>query len=141
VRATSAGEIWEIRRNVLDRNQCVRRAAGAVQKMYRERALDVVLANGRSSKTCPKDEYQKCVNFLRPKSHVRERQSEPTDVPQGDWADAMYLVRLGHVKVQISRYGTTPRSFIAGRIGHRRQIGLLAIEPGDMGEARIASTR
>jgi len=51
VRATSAGEIWEIRRNVLDRIMRSPRSGAVPEDVARARAR-CVLRNGRSSKNC-----------------------------------------------------------------------------------------
>lgn len=132
VRATSEGEIWEIRRNVLDRIMRSPRQRARFEKMYRDRALDVALRNGEIFEGLPEAEYKKCVDFLRPNlSFVRVNPNQLM-FKQGDWADALYLVRLGHVKVSISRFGGEPAIIHRGPGSVVGEIGLLAIEPDDL---------
>jgi Fe-S-cluster-containing hydrogenase component 2/CRP-like cAMP-binding protein len=141
VRAAGNGEIWEVRRNVLDRIMRSPRQRTRFEKMYRERALDVVLRNGELFEGLPEEEYKKCVDFLRPNlSFVRVNPGQQM-FRQGDWADAMYLVRLGHVNIAISRFGSEATYIQRGPGAVIGEIGLLAIEPEDMPKGADAIDR
>src|SRR5262249_44902482 len=54
---------------------------------------------------------------------------------QGDWADAVYMVRLGHVKVSIGRFGTETAIIHRGPGSVVGEISLLAIAPEDMNKS------
>ena len=132
VRAASSGEIWEVRRNVLDRIMRSPNQRARFEKMYRDRALDVVLRNGELFEGLPADEYKKVVNFLRPNLKFVRVNPGQLMFRQGDWADAMYIVRLGHVCLSINRYGSdaTVIHLMPGAV--IGEIGLLAIAPEDV---------
>ena len=58
---------------------------------------------------------------------------------QGDWADNVYLVRLGHVRIAIGRAGREPdASCSAAPAPLIGEIGLLAISPEDAGKSAEA---
>ena len=132
LKAASEGEVWQIRRNVLDRIIRSPKQQIRLQKTFRSHALDVALRSGEIFKNLPEAEFKKCADFLRPKiSFVRVNPNQ-TMFRQGDWADSMYLVRLGHVKVAINRYGTDAAIIHRGPGSVIGEIGLLAIEPSDL---------
>ena len=135
VNVTGDGEVWEIRRNVLDRIMRSPRQRARFEKIYRERALDVVLRNGEVFEGLPEEEFKKCVDFLRPKIAFVRVNPGQLMFRQGDWADALYLVRLGHVKVAINRFGSDAAIIHRGPGAVVGEIGLLAIAPEDMGKS------
>ena len=136
LKAASEGEVWQIRRNVLDRIIRSPKQQIRLQKTFRSHALDVALRSGEIFKNLPEAEFKKCADFLRPKiSFVRVNPNQ-TMFRQGDWADSMYLVRLGHVKVAINRYGTDAAIIHRGPGSVIGEIGLLAIEPSDLKKGR-----
>ena len=60
-----------------------------------------MLRNAEVFQGIPADEYDQCVKFLRPRlAFVRANPGQPI-FKQGDWADAFYMVRLGHIRVGI----------------------------------------
>ena len=69
------------------------------------RQRGTVLRGGDLFRGLPGQEYNQCVEFLRPQlSFVRVNPGQ-TIFKQGDRADFLYLVRLGHVRVSIARPG------------------------------------
>jgi Fe-S-cluster-containing hydrogenase component 2/CRP-like cAMP-binding protein len=75
------------------------------------------------------------VDFLRPNlSFVRVNPNQLM-FRQGDWADALYMVRLGHVRVSIGRFGTETAIIHQGPGSIVGEIGLMAIAPEDMSKS------
>ena len=95
VSALQDSEIWEIRRNVLDRLMRSPAQRERFDAIYRASSLDVVLRESQLFQKLPADEFQRCADFLRPRlSFVRVSPGQ-TIFEQGDWADHFYFVRLG----------------------------------------------
>jgi Fe-S-cluster-containing hydrogenase component 2 len=131
VTAIQDSEIWEIRRNVLDRLMRSPSQRDRFEQIYRERALDVVLRNSDVFKGVPPQEYQGCIDFLRPKLTFLRVEPGQTLFSQGDWADNLYLVRLGHVCVSFNRDIGEAGMRYRGPGTVLGEIGLLAISPED----------
>jgi Fe-S-cluster-containing hydrogenase component 2/CRP-like cAMP-binding protein len=134
VLALDDGEVWEIRRNVLDRLMRSPSQRQRFESLYRDRALNEVLRAGELFRGLPEDEYQRCVEFLRPRlSFVRVSPGQ-TIFRQGDWADFLYIVRLGHVHVTVVRPNRTDMTLDVGPGVTLGEIGLLALSPDDIGK-------
>lgn len=132
IRAISDAEVWEIRRNVLDRLMRVPRLREQFESEYRARALDLVLQSAQLFENIEPGEYRKIVDFLRPRlSFVRVNPGQ-TLFRQGDRSDAMYLIRLGNVRVSVGRFGNEVRVFTRGPGAILGEIGLLALSPQDI---------
>src|SRR5262249_44764575 len=103
--ALDDAEVWEGRRNVLDRLMRLPTQRQRFEADYRARALDLVLQGSELFEGLPADEFKKIVDYLRPRlSFVRVSPGQ-TLFRQGDRANALYLVRLGHVRVGVRRFG------------------------------------
>jgi Fe-S-cluster-containing hydrogenase component 2/CRP-like cAMP-binding protein len=139
--ALDEGEVWEIRRNVLDRLMRSPSHRERFESLYRHRALNEVLRGGDLFRGLPGDEYEACVEFLRPRlSFVRVSPGQ-TIFQQGDCADFMYMVRLGHVRIGIARLGRDETVLYLGPGAVIGEIGLLAISPHDVGKPAEAVDR
>lgn len=131
VTALEDSELWEVRRNVLDRIMRSPTQRGWFEGIYHRRALEVVFRGSELFSDLPADEHKRCVEFLLPRlSFVRVNPGQML-FKQGDWADNLYLVRLGHVRVAIHRGGREISVVHRGPGSIIGEIGLLAIAPED----------
>ncbi len=132
--ALDDGEIWEIRRNVLDRLMRLPSQRGKFERLYRERSLDVVLSSVDLFKGIETAEYGRLIEFLRPRLSFLSVGAGQTVFRQGDPADGLYLLRLGRIRVGLRRFGSESRvvSLPPGSIFG--EIALLAVSPDDAGK-------
>ena len=119
-------EIFEIRRNVLFMLQRNEGSREALDKRYRERSLENQINSIDLFSELSEAERRACVEYL--KDRIKLIRAEPGQAiySEGQQADDVYLLRLGHIKVAQSTVGTdrvltyirpnTPRSFF-GEIG------------------------
>ena len=132
VTALEDAEVWELRRNVLDRLMRIPSHRQRFEADYRGRALDLVLQGAQLFENIGHDEYRKIVDYLRPRlSFVRVSPGQ-TLFRQGDRANALYLVRLGHVRVGVRRFGNETGVLSRGPGAILGEISLLAISPQDL---------
>jgi Fe-S-cluster-containing hydrogenase component 2 len=129
--ALEDGEVWEMRRNVLDRVMRSPSMRDRVESMFRKRALDGILRNSDLFKALPPEEYKQCVEFLRPNLKFVRASPGQTLFLQGEWADNLYLLRLGHLRIAINRFGGEPSIIWLGPGTVVGEIGLLAITRED----------
>jgi Fe-S-cluster-containing hydrogenase component 2 len=131
VAAIEETEVWQLRRNVLDRLMRLPSLKGRFEAKYRERILDLVLRDADLFSDIEDAEYKRIVEYLRPRiSFVRVNPGQAV-FRQGDTANAMYLVRLGHVRIGIQRYGAEAKVLSRGPGTILGEIGLLALAPED----------
>ena len=132
VTALDDAEVWEVRRNVLDRLMRLPTQRQRFEADYRGRALDLVLQGSELFEGIAADEFKNIVDYLRPRlSFVRVSPGQ-TLFRQGDRANAMYLVRLGHVRVGVRRFGNETGVLSRGPGAILGEISLLAISPQDL---------
>jgi Fe-S-cluster-containing hydrogenase component 2 len=125
-------EIWEIRRNVLDRLMRLPSRREKFESAYRERSLDLVLQGTVLFSDIGEKEYGQIVDFLRHRlSFVRVSPGQVL-FEQGDRADALYLIRLGHVRIGVIRYHHEARVLSRGPGSIFGEIGLLALSSNDV---------
>jgi Fe-S-cluster-containing hydrogenase component 2/CRP-like cAMP-binding protein len=139
--AAEESEVWEIRRNLLDRMMRSPSQRAKFDKIYKDRALGGALRQSdlfrdRPGDPFPADEYNQCLNFLKDDkvnrlTFVRVNPGQ-TIFRQGDWADEFYLVRLGHVRVSVMRLGVEGSIVWRGPGSVIGEVGLLALSPADM---------
>lgn len=139
--AVEESEVWEIRRNLLDRMMRSPSQRARFDKIYKDRALGGALRQSdlfrdKPDDPFPADEYQQCLEFLRDDktnrlSFVRVNPGQ-TIFRQGDWAEEFYLVRLGHVRVSVMRLGVEGSVVWRGPGSVIGEVGLLALAPEDM---------
>jgi Fe-S-cluster-containing dehydrogenase component/CRP-like cAMP-binding protein len=133
--ALDDAEVWEIRRNVLDRLMRSPTQRERFETLYRGNALNEVLRGGDLFRGLPEQEYQQVVDFLRPRlSFVRVSPGQ-TIFKQGDTADYLYLIRLGHVRVGVSRVDREQMVLFRGPGTAIGEIGLLALSEEDVAKA------
>jgi Fe-S-cluster-containing hydrogenase component 2/CRP-like cAMP-binding protein len=139
--AVEESEVWEIRRNLLERMMRSPSQRARFDALYKERALGSALRQSdlfrdQPGDPFPADEYAKCLEFLRDEkanrlSFVRVNPGQ-TVFRQGDWAEELYLVRLGHLRVSVMRLGVEGSVAWRGPGSIIGEVGLLALAPEDM---------
>lgn len=130
--ALEDSEVWEVRRNVLDRIMRSPAQRDVFEAIYRVRSLEVVLRNSELFQGLPPEEYAGCVEFLRKRFAFVRVNPGQIIFRQGVSADALYLVRLGHVRVEIERRGHETTVLFKGPGTVLGEIGLLALSPKDV---------
>jgi len=129
--AAEEGEVWEVRRNVLDRLMRLPSLRQRFDADYRGKALDLVLDRVELFKAIEETEYRKIVQFLRERmTFVRVRPGQEI-FEQGDSADAMFLIRLGYVRIGVGRSGDEAGVMSAGPGSTLGEIGLLGLTAAD----------
>ncbi len=131
VKVVERAEIWEVRRNVLDRLMRLPSRRARFEASYRDRSLDLVLQSSELFRGLEHEHYKKMVDFLRERlSFVRVRPGQVL-FRQGEMANELYLVRLGHVRVGIQQYQNEVRVLTRGPGTIFGEIGLLALSARD----------
>ena len=102
--ALEDGEVWELRRNVLDRLMRLPSQRKRIEVEYRQRALDLVLRSTSLFRDIPQADYQQIVDFLRQRITFARVNPGRTLFRQGDRASDFFLIRMGHVRVSVARY-------------------------------------
>ena len=128
--------VLEILRNVLymlQRNQASRTV---LDEVYRRRTLESHLRSVKIFASLIPDaaEFERFVDFLRPKVRLIRVHPGQVIVRQGDEADHFYLVRSGFVKVSQARQGVEQVLNYIGPGGYFGEIGLLGQFAGDPGD-------
>ncbi len=125
------GEVWEIRRNVLDRLMRLPSQRQKFEKTYRERSLNLVLQSSSIFQGLPKEEYAKIIDYMR--TRITFLRINPGQVlfEQGAPADCLYIVRLGYTRIGIRRYEKESRVISRGPGGLIGEIGMLGLAAED----------
>jgi Fe-S-cluster-containing hydrogenase component 2 len=131
VTALENGEVWEIRRNVLDRLMRLPSQRRRFETEYRERSLDLALQNTNLFKGIEPDEYRHIVDYLRNRLSFVSVQPGQTLFEYGQVATHLYFVRLGHVRVSVPQHGREAKVISSGPGTILGEIGLLALTPED----------
>ncbi|MEY2439662.1 MAG: hypothetical protein QOI34_1047 [Verrucomicrobiota bacterium] len=127
VTALENGEVWEIRRNVLDRLMRLPSQRQRFETEYRERSLDLALQDTDLFRGFEQEEYRRMVDYLRHRlAFVRVRAGQ-TLFEHGEIATHLYLVRLGHVRVGVYQHGREAKVVSSGPGTILGEIGLLAL--------------
>jgi len=124
-------EIWEVRRNVLDRLMRLPSRRARFEAAYRDRSLNLVLQSSELFRGIGQEQYKEIVDYLKGRlsfvhvspGQVLFRQDEP--------ANDLYLVRLGHVRVGVHRYNNEVRVLTRGPGTVFGEIGLLGLSTQD----------
>ncbi len=125
------GEVWEIRRNVLDRLMRLPSQRQKFETAYRERSLNLVLQSASIFQGIPKDEYARIIDYMRQRITFLRVNPGQVLFEQGDPANCLYIVRLGYTRIGIRRYDEESRVISRGPGGMIGEIGMLALTPGD----------
>jgi len=130
--ALEAGEVWELRRNVLDRLMRLPSQRRRIEKEYREHALDLALRTIGLFRDMQPEEHTKVVEFLRQRiSFVRVNPGQ-TVCRQGDRASDFFITRTGYMRISIARYGNEAARVISrGPNTVLGEISLLGLTPDD----------
>ncbi|MGB8167177.1 MAG: cyclic nucleotide-binding domain-containing protein [Chthoniobacteraceae bacterium] len=127
VMAIENGEVWEVRRNVLDRLMRLPSQRTRLEGEYRQRSLNLVLQASDLFKDIEPEEYQKIVSYLRQRiSFVRVSPGQVL-FRQGDEVDSLYLIRLGYVRIGVQRFAKEAKVLSRGPGTIIGEIGLLAL--------------
>ena len=130
--AMGPGEVWEVRRNVLDRLMRLPGLKDKLERAYRERVLSLVLRESELFQNLESKLFDQIVQFVKPRiSFVRVRPGQ-TLFEQGDRANALYFVRLGHVRVGLLRNGAEAKVLSRGPGAIIGEIGLLGLSRKDI---------
>ena len=119
--------VLEILRNVLYMLQRSEASRKVLDEVYRRRTLETHLRSVKIFASLLPDaaEFQRFVDFLRPKVRLIRVHPGQVIVRQGDLADHFYMVRSGFVKVSETRQGIDRVLNYIGPGGYFGEIGLL----------------
>jgi Fe-S-cluster-containing hydrogenase component 2 len=131
VLAMEQGEVWELRRNVLDRLMRLPSQRERIERAYRERALDLVLRSTALFKNLPPSEFDQVINFLRERISFLRIVPGQSISRQGHPATDFYILRLGYVQISISRFGQEARKLSVGPGSVLGEISLLGLTRQD----------
>ncbi|MDB6172394.1 MAG: hypothetical protein JWL59_1705 [Chthoniobacteraceae bacterium] len=132
VTALEDGEVWEVRRNVLDRLMRLPKQRQKFEAAYRKRSLDLVLQGSDLFREMRPQEYREIVDYLRDRlTFVRVKPGQDL-FQQGDRVTDLYMVRLGHVRIGTRRYGKEAKVISSGPGTMLGEIGLMALSPSDL---------
>ena len=120
-------EVWEIRRNVLDRLMRLPVQRQRFENEYRKSSLDLALQNTELFGGIEHEEYISIVDYLRNRLTFVRLQAGQTLFEEGDIATHLYLVRLGNVRVSVRQHGREAKILSKGPGTILGEIGLLAL--------------
>ncbi|MGZ4983488.1 MAG: cyclic nucleotide-binding domain-containing protein, partial [Chthoniobacterales bacterium] len=131
VKVLEDAEVWEVRRNVLDRLMRLPTRRAKFETEYRDRSLNLVLQGTDMFRDLAYDQYNEIVDYLR--NRITFLRVTPGQVlfRQGELANEIYLIRLGHVRVGVQRYNDEVRVLTRGPGTIFGEIGLLGLSPSD----------
>ena len=130
--ALEDGEVWEVRRNVLDRLMRLPSQRQRFETAYRTRSLDLVLQSSKLFEGIGQEEYQKIVDYLRSRITFVRVSPGQTLFRQGDPATDLYLIRLGWVRVGVQRHQNEAKVLSSGPGTILGEIGLLGFSMQDV---------
>ena len=119
-------EVWEIRRNVLDRLMRLPSQRRRFENEYRKSSLDLALQNNELFSGIEPGEYSRIVDYLRERLAFVRVQPGQTLFEQGEIATRLYLIRLGNVRVSVKQHGREGKIVTKGPGTILGEIGLLA---------------
>ncbi len=124
-------EVWEVRRNVLDRLMRIPSRRAKFEAEYRNRSLNLVLQGIELFRDLAYDQYNEIVEFLRKRITFLRVTPGQVLFRQGELSSEVYLIRLGHVRVGVQRYNNEIRVLTRGPGTIFGEIGLLGLSPRD----------
>jgi CRP-like cAMP-binding protein/Fe-S-cluster-containing dehydrogenase component len=132
VTALTAGVVWEIRRNVLDRLMRVPNLRQLFEGTYRDRVLSLTLRNSELFRELDPGIFERIIDYLRPRiTFARVTPGQPL-FEQGDVANALYFVRIGHVRIGRRLFGAEAKVVSVGPGTVLGEIGLLGLTEQDL---------
>ncbi|MBA3960412.1 MAG: cyclic nucleotide-binding domain-containing protein [Chthoniobacterales bacterium] len=126
ITALESGEVWEIRRNVLDRLMRLPSQRHRFETKYRQSSLDLTLQNTDLFRGLEEENYRQVVDYLRPRLNFVRVQPGQTLFRQGENADYLYFVRLGEARISVHLHGKVAKTVSSGPGTVLGEIGLLA---------------
>jgi len=140
--ALENGEVWELRRNVLDRLMRLPSQRRRIEVEYRQRALDLVLRSTSLFRDIPQPDYQNAVDYLRERITFVRVNPGQTICHQGDRASDFFIIRMGHVRIAVARYANEAGHIITRGPGSTLgEISLLGLSPGDASRSEDEADR
>jgi Fe-S-cluster-containing hydrogenase component 2 len=132
IKALEPGEVWEIRRNVLDRLMRLPTRRKLFEEAYRGKVLDLALRDSELFQNLDDKTYKEIVDYIRTRiSFVRVRPGQVL-FEQGAEADALYFVRLGHIRVGLRRFEAEAKVLSRGPGAVIGEIALLGLSRKDI---------
>ena len=129
--ALEDGEVWELRRNVLDRLMRLPSQRERIEAEYKDRALSLVLRSAALFKDLPERDHHEILDYLRERlSFVRVNPGQAI-IRQGERATSFYIARLGYIRISLSRHGNEARVLTAGPGSILGEISLLGLSSKD----------
>jgi Fe-S-cluster-containing hydrogenase component 2 len=125
--ALEKSEIWEIRRNVLDRLMRLPVQRQRFETEYRKNSLQLALRDTELFSGIEQGEYARIVEYLRDRLTFVRLQPGQILFEEGDVAQHLYLVRLGHVRVIVHQHEREAKIVSKGPGTMLGEIGLLAL--------------
>lgn len=130
--AMESGEAWELRRNVLDRLMRLPSQKKKIESEYRKHSLDLVLRATWLFKELPPSEFKEIVNYLRDRINFARVTAGQAITRLGARASDFFIIRLGHLKVDVQRFGQDEGRFFSRGPGDIiGEISLLGLTPED----------
>jgi Fe-S-cluster-containing hydrogenase component 2 len=125
-------ELWEVRRNVLDRLMRLPSRRARFEAEYRTRSLSLVLRAAPLFNDLEQDQYNAIVDYLSDRISFLRVSPGQVLFRQGESANDLFLIRLGHLRVGVQRYSDEVRVVTRGPGTIFGEIGLLGLSPGDV---------
>jgi len=130
--ALEDGEVWELRRNVLDRLMRLPSQRKRIETGYRRHSLELALRSTSLFKDIEQDDYRKIVEYLKERITFARVNPGQTICRQGDRATDFFILRMGHIRVSVSRHGNVAGRFISRGPGSIiGEISLLGLSHSD----------
>ncbi|MFL6529137.1 MAG: cyclic nucleotide-binding domain-containing protein, partial [Chthoniobacterales bacterium] len=124
-------ELWEVRRNVLDRLMRLPSQRARFEGEYRDRSLNLVLQSIQLFSDLGQELYEEIGDFLRKRISFLRVTPGQVLFRQGEPANELYLIRLGHIRVGVQQYGGEVRVLTRGPGTIFGEIGLLGLARQD----------
>src|SRR6266567_2965350 len=131
LRVVENAEVWELRRNVLDRLMRLPRCRAKFEQEYRDRSLKRSLQGIELFRDLAQEEYENITDYLRARISFLRVTPGQVLFHQDELANEAYLIRLGHIRVGVKRYGSELRVLTKGPGTIFGEIGLLALSARD----------
>ena len=131
VTAATDGEVWEVRRNVLDRLMRLPILKQLFEKAYRDRSMALILRESELFNTLDKTVFDQVIEYLKPRVTFARVSPGQEIFRQGDPANALYFVRIGNVRVGVRMYGAEAKVLSRGPGAVIGEIGLLGLTAQD----------
>ena len=135
VTALTSGEVWEVRRNVLDRLMRLPSRKRIFESAYRDKVLGLILRDSELFQNLEGKIYDEILDFVRPRVTFVRVSPGRTLFEQGDRANALYFVRLGNIRVGLRRFGREAKVLSRGPGAIIGEIGVLGLSREDIGKS------